>query len=81
MKIFKTLIAASFLATVAFGSANALSVDDLLSSPMINLVVKDGVANLYGSVDTESDSIAAEHAAAQIEGVESVRNNLFFSVR
>ena len=81
MRLFKTLITTLFLSTLAFGSANALSVEDLLSSPMIKVVVKDGVANLFGMVDTEIDAMHAEYAAAQIEGVKSVNNNLLYSVR
>ena len=79
MKMIKSLVAATFLATVAFGSAHAITIDDATSSANVNITVVNGVATLFGNVDSQFESIQAANAAAKIDGVESVRNLLVFS--
>ncbi len=79
MKMIKTLAAATVLATVAFGSTNAITLDNVSSSTNLNVTVNNGVATLFGNVDSQFESVQAERAAAKIDGVESVRNLLNFS--
>lgn len=79
MKLIKSLIAASILATVAAGSASALTVDQATSSANVNLKVENGVATLWGSVDGNLDRAQAAYAASMIGGVEEVRNLLTYS--
>lgn len=79
MKTLKTLIAAAALATLTIGSASALTVDQATSSANINVKVENGVATLFGHVESNFDRIQAADAAKRIEGVDKVRNLLTFS--
>ena len=76
MKMIKTLIAASILVA---GSASAITVDQVTSSANVNVKVENGVATLWGTVDSHFDRTQAGYAAAQIDGVDEVRNLLFAS--
>ena len=78
MKMIKTLIAASVLATVAIGSASAMTIDQGTSSTDVNVKVENGVATLFGHVDNNFEKYQAAQAASMIDGVESVRNLLTF---
>jgi CBS-domain-containing membrane protein len=47
-----------------------------VDSTLINATVKDGVVQLWGNVQSETDKKAAEIAAECIPGVKSVENNI-----
>ena len=79
MKMIKTLVAATVLSAFAIGSASAITIDDVSSSTNVNVTVKNGVATLFGNVDSNFEKQQAAQAAAKIEGVDSVRNLLTFS--
>ena len=74
MKSIKTIAAALIVATAAFASVAQASVGWTTSSATIRVSVQDGVATLYGHVDNNFERKLAEREAAQIEGVDEVRN-------
>ena len=76
MKMIKMLIASSILVA---GAASAITVDQVSSSANVNVKVENGVATLWGNVDSNFEKIQAGIAAAKIEGVERVQNNIFFT--
>ncbi|MGB5987520.1 MAG: BON domain-containing protein [Desulfobacterales bacterium] len=55
---------------------DALLRDPYVESYAINVVMKNGVANLYGTVDTYFEKTQAGDAAAKADGVIMVENNL-----
>ena len=76
----KTIAASLVIAgAMLAGNASALTLDEVSNSTNLNVVVKDGVATLFGHVETQFESIRAEAAAGDIEGVDEVRNTLTFS--
>ena len=80
MKIIKSLAAATVLSVFAIGSASAITLDQVTSSTNLNITIdSNGVATLFGNVDSSFEKYQAAQAAAKIEGVESVRNLLTFS--
>lgn len=79
MNTLKTLIAAAALATLTIGSASAITLDTVTSSVNVNVTVQNGVATLYGSVDSNFERIQAGNAAAKLDGVEQVRNLLTYT--
>ena len=76
--MLKVFVTATLISILAMGSASALTVRDVTSSVGVRVTVKDGVATLYGHVDSNYEKFQAARAASQIEGVESVRNLLTF---
>lgn len=80
MKMIKSLVAAAVLSIAAVGVASAaITVDQLTSSADVRVVVKDGVATVTGNVESNFDRVRVGQAAAKIEGVNEVRNLIFFS--
>jgi len=79
MKTIKTLIAATLLTSFAMGSANALTVQDVTSSANVRVQVENGVATIFGNVESGFDKQLVAQQAKKIEGVERVRNLLTFS--
>lgn len=57
---------------------NEISGEIGLNAGLINVVVKGGVVQLWGVVDSDAQKKAAQIAAENIEGVKSVDNNLGF---
>ncbi len=55
---------------------DALRRQTMLSSRVINVTVKDGVVELWGTVDNGEQKEAAERAATDVTSVKSVNNNL-----
>ncbi len=83
MKLTKSIIATALIAgSLVAGSASAMTpvnIDGLSSSTNVNVSVKDGVATLFGSVDSQFERIQVANAAKKLEGVNQVRNLLTFS--
>ena len=83
MKMIKSIAATIVIVgTLAAGSASAMipaSIDRLTSSVNVNVTVKNGVATLFGNVDSQFERLQIARAAAQLEGVDRVRNLLTFS--
>jgi len=79
MKLIKTLIAASILSLAAVGSASAITVSDVTSSANVRITVENGVATLFGHVDSSFERYQVGQAAKKIDGVDRVRNLLLFS--
>ena len=79
MKMIKSLIVATVLATAAIGSASALTLDQATSSTNVQVTVNNGVATLFGNVDNNYERYQAAQAAAKIDGVDEVRNLLTYS--
>ena len=79
MKLSKSTIAAAFFTTMMFaGTASAFTVSGA-SSADLNVVINDGVATVFGHVDSLFEQKMAGNAAAEIEGVEEVRNLVTYS--
>lgn len=74
----KQMIIALILLSLS-GPISAHRLNSPTSSVNVNLTVKDGVATLYGNVDSQFESVQAGKEAAKIEGVHKVRNLLFYS--
>ncbi|HXN50895.1 MAG TPA: BON domain-containing protein [Candidatus Acidoferrum sp.] len=53
-----------------------LSFDPSINAAEIGVAVKDGIVTLTGRVDSYWEKIAAEEAAARVEGVKAVANEL-----
>ena len=79
MKMIKTLFAATVLSVFAIGSASALTLEGISSPEKVNITVQNGVATLFGNVDSNFEKHLAAKAAAELEGVDRVRNLLIFS--
>lgn len=82
MKLSKSVIASLVIAGAIFsGTAAAAAPDlsDLTSSTNVNVTVKDGVATLFGTVDSAQEKHLIASAAAKIDGVDSVRNLVVFT--
>jgi len=76
MKTVKILLAASVLMA---GAATAAPFHQISSSANVNIKIENGVATLWGNVDSSFDRAQAGRAAAKLEGVKKVRNLLSFS--
>ena len=76
MTTFKTLLAATVLLS---GTASAFTVSEFSNSPNVNVIIENGVATLWGSVDSKFDRNQAAYDAAKLEGVIEVRNQLNFT--
>lgn len=77
MNVSKSIIASIVIAGAMFAgtaSAAAPGLNKLTSSTNVNLTVKDGVATLFGSVDSGLERKLIASAAAKLDGVDSVRN-------
>ena len=88
MKLQKTVsLTALVLAATVAGSASAnistgslgVDVQSAVSAGHVSVVVTNGVATLFGGVESIHDAKAAEFAAASFEGIEQVRNRIFIS--
>lgn len=88
MKIRNTLAASTLVLATAFAgiaSANlstgsiGTDVQSAAGSGHVSVSVKDGIAYLFGGVESRTDSNAAELAAANFDGVESVVNRIYVS--
>ena len=80
MKMMKTVISSVFVAGVlmsAAASANVLS--GVTASTNVRVNVEDGVATLYGTVDSQFERTQAGVAAKNLEGVDEVRNLIVFT--
>ncbi len=80
MKLVKNIIA-SVIVVGAFmgGVASANTLDTYHSSTNVNISVNNGVATLFGSVDSQFERHQAAVEAGKLDGVEEVRNLLTFS--
>ncbi|NND93120.1 MAG: BON domain-containing protein [Granulosicoccus sp.] len=83
MKIRNTIALSTLvLAAVLSGSAAAnlstgsigTDVQSAIGTGSVSVRVNDGVATLFGITETKVDSNAAERAAANFEGIDSVIN-------
>lgn len=79
MKLIKTLAAATLMTTMAMGSAQALTVKDVTSSTNVRITVQNGVATLFGNVESSFDKELVARQARKIDGVERINNLLTFS--
>lgn len=83
MKLSKSILATVVIAgALVAGSASAMTPKTLTgvsSSTNVNVTVKDGIATLFGTVDSSFERVQAANAAAKLDGVERVRNLLTFS--
>jgi len=79
MKTIKTLVAATLLTVFAIGSAQALTVRDVTSSANVRITISNGVATIFGNVESSFDKELVARQAKQIEGVERINNLLTFS--
>lgn len=79
MKMIKTLVAATLITTFAIGSAQALTVRDVTSSANVRIKVENGVATLWGNVESSFDRELVARQAKKIDGVERVNNLITFS--
>jgi len=79
MKMIKTLVAATLITMFAIGSAQALTVKDVTSSTNVRITVNNGVATLFGNVESSFDRDLVARQAKKIDGVERVNNLLTFS--
>ena len=80
MKMVKTTLV-SILAAGALlaATANATTLSGVSSSTNLRVSVSDGVATLYGTVDSQFEKTRAGAEAKKLEGVEEVRNYLLFT--
>jgi len=76
MKMFKVLVAASFLFA---SSAYAFQFNNPTSSSNIRVVVNNGVATVSGNVESYFDRILVEREIKKNPTVTSVRNLLLIS--
>jgi len=79
MKLIKTLAAATLMTIMAMGSAQALTVKDVTSSTNVRITVQNGVATLFGNVESSFDKELVARQARKIDGVERINNLLTFS--
>ena len=88
MKIRNTIAIASLIAATSFAgtaSANVSSgslaqdVQSAVGTGHVSVLVKDGVATLFGGTESRFDANAAEYAAANFEGIDRVDNRIFVS--
>jgi len=61
------------------GSAHARYIGDVTSSTNVNIRIDNGVATLWGNVESGLDRVLVERQAKKIEGVHCVRNLITFS--
>jgi len=67
------------ITTFAMGSAQALTVKDVTSSTNVRITIENGVATLFGNVESSFDRDLVARQAKKIEGVERINNLLTFS--
>lgn len=71
-------MALAFAATLLSAtSAFATPYTNASSSANVQYNIEDGIATIYGSVDSPIEKTLVEHAILGLDGVESVSNNLF----
>ncbi|NND92615.1 MAG: BON domain-containing protein [Granulosicoccus sp.] len=71
-------MAGNVSANISTGSL-ATDVQSVVGTGNVSVILEDGVATLFGVVETRVDANAAEMAAANFEGVEEVINQLYIS--
>lgn len=85
MKLRNTIATSILLAATAFAgtvSANTstgsidIDVQSAVGAGHVSVLVSDGVATLFGAVESRVDFNAAEYAAVNFEGVDRVQNHL-----
>lgn len=85
MKIRNTIATSILVVATAFaGAASAnlstgsidVDVQSAVGTGHVSVLVIDGVATLFGAVESAVDFNAAEYAAASYEGVDRVQNHL-----
>ena len=79
MKISKSMIATVVIAAAMFAGQAAAFAPLGVSSADLNVTVTNGIATLFGHVDSNLDRVLAENAAAALDGVTEVRNLITFS--
>lgn len=88
MTIRHTLAASTLVLAIAFaGVASATvstgsigtDVQSAAGSGHVSVSVRDGVAYLFGGVESRTEANAAELAAANFDGVERVVNRIYIS--
>lgn len=82
--LFRTVLAASVLAAVSIGSANAKSDSgyqarhalqhSIYNLPSVDVTVNDGIATLIGNVENATDKNQIERIVLNTEGVTGVVN-------
>lgn len=75
MKLFTKTVIASALVLGSF-AVNAATLDSIpgVTAANVNYTVDNGVATLFGSVESKSESKMAERYIAQLDGVDRVIN-------
>ena len=71
-------VAGTASANISTGSI-AIDVQSAVSSGHVNVVVNDGIATLFGVVESTYDANAAKFAAAKFEGIKRVENLIYVS--
>ncbi len=80
MKNVKTMIASVIVAAaLVSGPASAARLKTSSSSVDLNVFIKDGVATIYGHVESSFEKNEAGRVAMKLEGVTKVRNLLTYS--
>ena len=87
MKLFKTsaiatalLIGTISIGTMAMGTASAITLDAPgVTSASVNVSVKNGVATLFGTVDSSFERAKAERHIAKMDGVDKVINLISYN--
>jgi len=76
MKLLTKTAIATVMAMSTLGAVNAKTLDFIpgVTSPNVNVTVQEGVATLFGVVDTHSERKLAERHVAKLEGVDRVIN-------
>ena len=77
MKLFKKSAIATIMlvGTMAIGTASAITLDAPgVTSASVNVTVKDGVATLFGTVESGFERAQAERHVAKLDGVDKVIN-------
>ena len=67
------------LPLMAAGSAFGSVITDATSSTNVHYTIEDGVATIYGTVDSNMEKTVVGNNAADLEGVDEVRNLLSVS--
>ena len=67
------------LPLMAAGPAFGSVITGATSSTNVNYTIEDGVATIYGTVDSNMEKTMVGYNAADLEGVDEVRNLLFVS--
>jgi hypothetical protein len=73
--VFGTAFAGIASANISTGSLGT-DVQSAIGSGTVTVFLSDGVATLVGNVEARTDSVAAESAALNFSGVDSVINHI-----